>query len=51
MHRRQQQLILTYALQPEPLQPQLRDGVAVFRRGEPHWHLKSQAELQESIGT
>jgi 2-oxoglutarate dehydrogenase E1 component len=51
MHRRQQQLILTYALQPEPLQPQLRDGVAVFRRGEPHWHLKSQAELQESVGT
>ncbi len=51
MHRRQQQLILDHALSPEPLQPALMDGVAVFRRGEPHWRLKTQRELKESAGT
>ncbi len=51
MHRRQQQLIIEHALRPEPLEPLLRDGVAVFRRGEPHWRLKSQEELRETAET
>lgn len=51
MHRRQQSLLLDFALQAEPLQPELVDGVAVFRRGEPHWRLKTQRELQESVET
>jgi len=51
MHRRQQKHIIDFALQDEPLQPALIDGVAVFRRGEPHWRLKSQKELEESVGT
>ncbi|MCX7626155.1 MAG: 2-oxoglutarate dehydrogenase E1 component [Candidatus Sumerlaeaceae bacterium] len=51
MHRRQQALIIDHALQSGPLQPMLRDGVAVFHRGEPHWRLKTQQELKESVGT
>jgi 2-oxoglutarate dehydrogenase E1 component len=50
MHRRQQMLILDHALRPDPLEPTLADGVSVFRRGEPHWRLKTQKELRESIG-
>ncbi|MGC8840926.1 MAG: 2-oxoglutarate dehydrogenase E1 component [Candidatus Sumerlaeaceae bacterium] len=51
MHRRQQQLIIEHALRPDPLEPILTDGVAVFRRGEPHWRLKSLEELRETAET
>jgi 2-oxoglutarate dehydrogenase E1 component len=41
LHKRQQQRILDFALQKEPLEPVLAEGVAVFKVGEELWHLKS----------
>ena len=43
VHKRQQQHILSHALQAEPLEPELNDGVAVFTQGEDLWHLKSRS--------
>ena len=44
MHNLQQDLLTLWALKPGLLEPALRDGVGVFRRGVELWHRKVRAE-------
>jgi 2-oxoglutarate dehydrogenase E1 component len=47
-HKRQQKVLVDFALKPGPLVVDLIDGVAAFTRGEELWHLKSRSPLSES---
>lgn len=42
-HDRQQELIVSYALQPGPLAAELVDGVTAFTLGDKLWHMKSKS--------
>ncbi|MCX7718413.1 MAG: 2-oxoglutarate dehydrogenase E1 component [Candidatus Sumerlaeaceae bacterium] len=43
LHKRQQERILYWALQPGRLEPDIAEGVAVYTRGNDLWHLKSKS--------
>jgi len=43
-HDRQQEMLVSYALQPGPLASELVDGVSVFTRGDELWHMKSRSQ-------
>jgi 2-oxoglutarate dehydrogenase E1 component len=43
VHDRQQDRLVSFALQPQSLQPELVDGIAVYTRGEELWHMKSKS--------
>jgi 2-oxoglutarate dehydrogenase E1 component len=47
-HDRQQDLIVSYALQHGPLSAELVDGVSVFSRGDELWHMKSRSRRSVS---
>ena len=48
MHDRQQDLIVSYAVQHGPLSAELVDGVSVFARGDELWHMKSRSRRSVS---
>ncbi|MGI8907641.1 MAG: 2-oxoglutarate dehydrogenase E1 component [Candidatus Sumerlaeaceae bacterium] len=47
-HDRQQELLVSYALQHGPLSAELVDGVSVFARGDDLWHMKSRSRRSVS---
>lgn len=48
VHKRQQSKLLEHAVKKGPLEHYIDDGVAVYRRGEERWHMKSTSPTSEN---